>query len=105
MKYLWLLCFLLGCSGYRFTQQDNPLSQYGIESLSVPMFYNYSNQPHVSGDFTRETYRLLTSFSGLRLVSGYSAATDAVLIGIIKSPEKIIQTLQATSLRDSKSVA
>jgi hypothetical protein len=63
------------------------------------MFYNYSNLPEVHGDFTRETYRLLTGFSGLRLVSGYKADTDAVLIGIVKTPEKVAETIRAMNLR------
>ncbi len=63
------------------------------------MFYNYSNLPELSGEFTRETYRLLTGFSGLRLASGYDEASDAILIGIIKSPEKLTETLKPTTLR------
>lgn len=90
---------LFGCSGYRFSQQENPLSQYGIQSLSVPMFYNYSNLAEVHTDFTRETYRLLTSFSGLKLTSGYSQDSDALLIGIIKTPEKLAETIRASNLR------
>jgi hypothetical protein len=93
MQWLLILIFITGCSGYRYTQQDNPLSQYGIQSLSVPMFYNYSNQPEVSNNFTRETYRLLSSYHGLKLRSGYHAESDAVMIGIIKSPEQIFETL------------
>jgi hypothetical protein len=82
-----------GCGGYRYTQQDNPLSQYGINSLSVPMFFNYSNQPEVSNNFTREIYRLLSSYRGLKLRSGYHSESDAIMIGIIKTPEKVRDTL------------
>lgn len=99
MRWFLLLFLLTGCGGYRFSKQDNPLSQYGIQTLSVPMFYNYSNISEVSGDFTRETYRLLTEFSGLKLKSGYSKNTDAVLIGIIKTPEKVAETLKPGNLR------
>ena len=99
MQWILFFLFLTGCSGYRFNQQDNPLGQYGIESLSVPMFHNYSNLPEVSQNFTRETYRLLTSFSGLRLKSGYSQNSDAVLIGIIKTPEKLSESLNPANLR------
>jgi hypothetical protein len=98
----WIISFLLlmtGCTGYRYTQQENPLAQYGIQSLSVPMFFNYSNQPEVSGNFTRETFRLLSSFRGLKLKTGYDADSDAVLIGIIKSPDKIHLTLRPNNLR------
>lgn len=90
---------MVGCSGYRFSQQDNPLSQYGIQSLSVPMFYNYSNLSESHIDFTRETYRLLTGFSGLKLVSGYSKNTDAVLIAILKSPEKAMESVRPSNPR------
>src|SRR5665648_239852 len=99
MLRLLLLLVITGCSGYRFSQQENPLSQYGIQSLSVPMFYNYSNLAEFHADFTRETYRLLTNFSGLKLVNGYSRNSDAVLIGIIKSPEKLAETVRATNPR------
>lgn len=104
MRFLLVFFLLVGCSGYRFTQQENPLTQYGIQSLSVPMFYNYSNLPDVSADFTRETYSLLTGFSGLRLKSGYNPNMDAVLIGIIKSPEKIAETTKRGSSREAQTI-
>lgn len=103
MRWIILLSLLFGCSGYRFTQQENPLSQYGIQSLSIPMFYNYSNMPEVSAEFTRETYGLLTGFTGLKLKSGYSEKTDAVLIGIIRSPLKTNETIRPSSPRSAKS--
>jgi hypothetical protein len=99
MLKLLILLVLVGCSGYRFSQQENPLSQYGIHSLSVPMFYNYSNQSEIHGDLTRETYRLLTGFSGLKLINGYRPEADAVLIGIVKTPEKLSETVKASNLR------
>lgn len=104
MRFLLLIFLLAGCGGYRFTQQENPLSQYGIQSLSVPMFYNYSNLPDVSADFTRETYALLMGFSGLKLQSGYNPDSDAVLIGIIKSPEKLSLTMKRTGSRVAQRV-
>lgn len=94
MRFLFLIWILTACGGYRFTQQDNPLSQYGIQSLSVPMFYNYSGLPELSGDFTRETYRLLMNFNGLKLHNGYQADSDAVMICIIKSPERTMETVR-----------
>lgn len=99
MPFLLLFFLLTGCSGYRYTQQENPLAQYGISSLSLPMFHNYSNQPELSQHFTREIYRLLSSYSGLRLRSGYHPNTDAVLIGIIKTPDKVAETLRPSNLR------
>ena len=99
MLKILLLVILSACSGYRFSQQENPLSQYGIKTLSVPMFYNYSNIPEIQSDFTRETYRLLSGFSGLKLKSGYHSDSDAVLIGILKTPEKVAETVRASNLR------
>lgn len=69
------------------------------------MFYNYSNLPDVSAEFTRETYRLLTNFAGLKLQSGYSSDSDAVLIGVIRSPEKMAETLRWNSIRVAKNAA
>lgn len=105
MRLIFFFFFLMGCSGYRFTQQENPLAQYGIQTLSIPMFYNYSNLPDVSGDFTRETYLLLTGFSGLKIISGYDKNSDAVLIGILKTPEKVTDTLRPTNLTVAKNRA
>jgi hypothetical protein len=99
MAQILVLFFLIGCSGYRFSQQENPLAQYGIRTLSVPMFYNYSNLAEVHSDFSRETYRLLSEFSGLKIISGYGPQSDAVLIGIIKSPAKIADTIKPSNLR------
>ena len=93
------------CSGYRYAQTANPLQQYGVDSLSVPMFYNFSSVPEVSSSFTRETYKLLSSFQGLRLRSGWSEKTDAVLIGIVRSDEKMSEVLRPQNLRVAQSVA
>lgn len=103
-KYLFLV-FTISCSGYRFSQQDNPFAQYGISSLSVPMFYNYSNLSEVHSDFTRETYQLLSGFTGLKIVSGHSSKTDAILLGILRSPEKASDTFLPSNLRLAQSRA
>ncbi len=95
----------MGCSGYRYAQTANPLQQYGVDSLSVPMFYNLSSIPEVSSSFTRETYKLLSGFQGLKLRSGWSAKTDAVLIGIVRSDEKMSDTLKPQNLRVAQGVA
>ncbi len=101
---LLALFLLTSCAGYRFTQNDNPLSQYGVESLSIPMFYNFSALPEVASPFTRETYKLLNGFSGLKLRSGWRAA-DAVLIGIIRSPETLESTTVPSNLLDAQGLA
>lgn len=69
------------------------------------MFYNYSNLPDVSADFTRETFRLLTGFSGLKLMNGYSEDSDAVLIGVVRSREKAVESMIPLNLRVAKSQA
>ena len=105
MKYWFVLFFLVSCAGYRFTKNSNPLSQYGIESLSIPMFYNYSSLPQVSHSFTRETYKLISNFSGLKVMSGYSRDSDAVLVGIIKSDKKLSKVLKTTDSRVAQTKA
>lgn len=98
--YLILLCFwLTSCAGYRFSQQDNPLSQYGIQSISMPTFYNYSTLPHVGAEFSREVYEMMMGFPSLKVKSGFNNSTDAVLIGIVKSPEKLRDTTKVQNLR------
>lgn len=69
------------------------------------MFYNYSNIPEIHTDLTRETYRLMTGFSGLKLTSGYSVNSDALMIGIVKSPEKLADTVTASNLRLAQDTA
>lgn len=102
--FAFLLC-LSACSGYRFSQTNNPLAQYGVDSLSIPMFYNFSSLPEASSSFTRETYRLLSGFTGLKLKSGWSHSADAIMIGIIRSPETMMQTVRSSTPRVAKSVA
>ncbi len=77
---------LASCAGYRFQEKNNPFAQYGVKSISVPMFYNHSLFPNISAPMTKEVYQMLSSFSGLKLSSGHEEA-DAVLVGIITSPE------------------
>jgi len=112
MRQKALFCAILalglvisGCSGYRYTQTANPLQQYGVNSLSVPMFYNFSSVPEVSSSFTRETYKLLSGFSGLKLRSGWSNNADAVLIGIVRSEEHVSDVLKPENLRVAQGVA
>ncbi|MEX0798358.1 MAG: hypothetical protein WEB87_03360 [Bacteriovoracaceae bacterium] len=99
-----ILCFILflgGCAGYRFQEKTNPFAQYGVKSISVPMFYNKSNFANISAPMTKEVYQMLSGFSGLKLVSGHQEA-DAVLIGIVMSPGKTRESRQAQNLRSAK---
>lgn len=98
--YAFVLCFLLtSCAGYRFSQQDNPLSQYGIQSISIPSFYNYSTLPHVSAEFSREVFAMMMGFPSLKVTSGFDNSSDAVMIGIVKSSESLRETLRPQTLR------
>ena len=101
---LFPLILLLGCSGYRFSQTSNPLAQYGVDTLSIPMFYNFSSLPETSSTFTRETYKLLSGFTGLKLRSGWNQSADAILIGIIRSDDSLAQTVKSQSPRVAQSV-
>lgn len=107
MRHIALIClmFMVSCSGFRYGQTSNPFQQYGVDSLSLPMFYNFSSLPEVSSSFTRETYKLLSGFSGLKLKSGWSRSADAVMVGIIRSPERLTETLVPTNLRVAQGVA
>ncbi len=107
MGFIFLVFPLIftSCAGYRYTQADNPLRQYGIDSLSVPMFYNYSNLPEVSSSFTRETYKLLSGYTGLKLSSGWNKNADAILVGIVRSQERLSETLRSENQRVAQSAA
>src|SRR5574343_252425 len=83
---LILLPLFIGCSGYHFRNQNNPLDYLEIKSLAIPMFVNRSVLPTVNGPFTTEFSLLFSEYSGLKVTSGSIGETDAVLLGIIYSP-------------------
>ena len=89
---LWSFA-LAGCAGYQFVTDDNPFAQYQIKSVSVPMFFNKSTLPHTSKAFTTEFFKLLTSYRDLKVYSGLSPKADAVLLGIISSPQYLNKTV------------
>ena len=92
----------MSCSGYRFQSKSNPFAQYGIRSISVPMFYNKSNFADVSGPFTREIYKTLLEFKNLRL-SEPTEKSDAVLIGILESRPKKKESIQNINSKRAES--
>lgn len=96
---LSLLFTLNSCAGYRFKNQENPFASYGIRSVAIPMFYNRTALPAVSGPFTSEVRLLMSSFSGLEVHPSYRASSDAILIGIVESPDSIRGTLESSSFR------
>lgn len=91
------------CADYRFQDQDNPFSQYGIKSLTIPTFYNHTSFANVSAPFTKEVFRMLSGFRGLRLESG-KKNTDATLIGVLLSPDSLRDARQTGDLRAVKGI-
>lgn len=101
---LTMFCLLTSCAGYRYQEKNNPFAQYGIESISIPMFYNKSNHSNISSVMTKEIYLMLTKFKGLKVYSGDKQA-DAVLVGIVDSREKLSQSRQGSNLRSVENAA
>lgn len=105
-KYLSLILLLVlsgGCAGYRFQSKNNPFAQYGIKSISVPMFYNKSNFADVTGPFTKEIYKTLLEFKNLKLSTTPENA-DAVLIGIVESRAKKKESIIVRNRRRAEAV-
>lgn len=92
MKYLLIIMILTSCSGYKLRSKNNPFAQFGIKSVSIPMFHNFSSIAGVSPTFTKSIYRSMLSYKGLTIKSG-NARSDAVLIGIIDSAAKRKETI------------
>jgi hypothetical protein len=76
---------ITGCAGYHFNTNNNPLIGYDIKTIAVPMFINRSVLPQLAAPLTREITLVLNDYSGLKVLSGDSEDSDAVLIGIIES--------------------
>lgn len=100
---LFILLLFSSCADYRYQKQDNPFAQYGIKSLSVPMFYNHSNFSNISSSFTREIFQMLAGFKGLRIESS-KQLTDATLIGIISSEDGVRESTIGSDSRAVKSI-
>jgi hypothetical protein len=103
-SFIFIMLFSGSCADYRFQTLDNPFYQYGINSISVPMFYNQSNFANVSPAFTKEVYKMLSGFKGLRAQGG-NANSDATLIGIIESKDSRKISRRATDPRSVKNIA
>jgi hypothetical protein len=98
MKYFVLFIILTSCAGYRYRNKENPFIQFGIRTLSVPMFYNHSSLHNVSGVFTKEIFNTMINYKGLELRSG-NAPADAVLIGIVESAPKLNETVSSEAFK------
>lgn len=90
------LLIFASCSGYQVKTRDNPFLRYEIRTISIPMFQNRSNLANVSGEFTKKIYQLLAGYKGLKVVPGARKSSDAVLLGIIDSPQYKNDTVEAS---------
>ncbi len=86
---LLLFLMLSSCAGYHVSFKDNPLLSYDIRSISVPMFVNRSVFPNAAAPMTQEIILLLNQYQDLKVVPGESLETDAILLGIIDSKQKL----------------
>lgn len=106
MKFLiFLSIFFYSCSSYNLTRRVNPFKKYGVRSISVPMFYNQTNLSNVTHHFTRHFTHLLYELKDIDVKSSTDKKVDAYLIGILKSPNKLVNTLVADKVVDVASVA
>ena len=91
-----LMLLLYGCSGYRFRNPTNPLAQYNINSVSVPMFQNRSTLPDVGGIMTQEIVKELCKFPELKVYPGDFKKSDAILLGIVNSKQYLRETVKSS---------
>lgn len=103
MKIILIIAILTGCSGYKLRSKKNPFSQYGISSLSIPMFHNFSNLPNASAIFTKEIFNSMLDYRELTVRSGFQG-TDAVLVGIIESGAKKKNTIITDSQKEVSNI-
>ncbi|MCB9091706.1 MAG: hypothetical protein H6621_03750 [Halobacteriovoraceae bacterium] len=101
-SFLLLNTLFVSCSGYYLTKRVNPFAKYGVQSVSVPMFYNHSNLSDVSGYFTQEFTKILLEMKDLQVKSSSSKDVDAYFVGIINSPPSQMETLAISSKSEAR---
>ncbi len=99
MYAVGIVLLFLSCSGYKVQNQNNPLADYGINSLAVPQFVNYSNIPEVAETLTKDFIFLFAGRKSLKLYSGENAKADATLVGIVDGPKKRMDTIHINGTR------
>jgi hypothetical protein len=67
------------------------------------MFYNQSALSNVTGVFTKEVYKMISEFNGLE-VTGGKKKSDAILVGIIESEGRIIDTIIPSAPRNVENI-
>lgn len=85
---------LTSCAGYRVNKETNPFRLYGVESVSIPIFINRTSLPTISGLMTKEIRLMLSQFPELKLSASEDQNTDAVLVGIVESPQYLRETIR-----------
>lgn len=104
---LFIFFSLVSCSGYHFKRTDNPLAAYEIHSVAVPMFLNRSSIADVAAYLNKEIILSLSSYKGLKVYTGENDNADAVLVGIVSSPDHLASVYKSDttftdgSLKDS----
>ena len=96
-RYLTFCLIITGCSGYQLRNNENPLAQYGISKLAMPIFLNRSSLPQVTGPVSREFIELFNTFPGLTVYQSENARADALLLGIITSDRDLRGGVKANS--------
>ncbi len=82
-----VLLLLFSCSGYKIVKNENNFKKYGLKSISIPMFYNQSILPNVTGSFTNAFSRELNTIKNLEIKSPNSTNVDGYFVGIIRSSQ------------------
>ncbi len=97
--FMLVTIFVASCAGYRVRDRGNPFEQEKVRVLAIPMFINKSIYPGVAPIFTREIARLMASYPGLKLRTTTGGDEDAVLLGIIESPQRYSQAYNTTATK------
>ena len=97
MIYIFILMGLFSCSGYRVQRKGNPFEEYGVKTVSIPMFVNQSIYPKANVPFTREIKALLSSYPDLSIVTKPSSKVDALLVGIVSSENRYNEAYKTTA--------
>lgn len=104
-KFLAISVMLLvSCSSYHLDNSENPFREYGIKTIYIANFFNYSHFSNVSSDFMDKTIQTLNQFNGLKIVNSLKKA-DAVFVGIIDTPRRINESLVTAQRRFVKGIA
>ncbi|HLE10474.1 MAG: hypothetical protein A2504_16175 [Bdellovibrionales bacterium RIFOXYD12_FULL_39_22] len=96
-KILILTLPLVSCAGYYAKTRSNPLSQYGVYCVSIPMFINKSIIPNANVHMTRSIIHTLSQYDGLDVLIGETESCPAILIGVVSSAEHVNSAIKAKS--------